>query len=176
MNKSAWILVFCTFLFGAVAVSAKTPDGKTPSEETICDNEEGAAYGLCVAYCEAMDCTDPNQHASDQGCASVKKNFEKHTGRPLPCVVTCPCAGLLELFANIANNTVHVEECIEFPNLLVVITDTGDQALIDSGASPNCNVNGEPPFVSLTPAENLACRISLRRAVEAQGVTCRPPE
>lgn len=176
MNKSVWILVFCALVFGAVAVSAKTPDGKTPSEETICDNEEGAAYGLCVAYCEAMDCTDPNQHASDQGCQSVKTNFEKHTERPLPCLINCPCAATLQLFASIANGTVHVQECIEFPDLLYVRTDAGE-ANIESGESSNCNVNGQLPLtVQLTPAENLACRISLRRAVEAQGVTCRPPE
>ena len=37
---------------------AKTPDGKTPAEEAVCDVVKGGTpglYGLCVAYCEAQD-------------------------------------------------------------------------------------------------------------------------
>jgi hypothetical protein len=177
VRKSLWILVVGILVIGNSSAYAKTPDGKPPSQETVCDNETGAAYGLCNAYCEAMDCTDPNQHASDKGCEAVKRNFEKKTGRPLPCLITCPCAGLLDLFAQITAGTVGVQRCIADDNLLVVVTDTGDQAIIDStGTSANCNVNGEAPFVSLTPAELLACRVKLRQAVEATGVICRRSE
>jgi len=40
----------------AVTSDAQTPDETTPAEETVCDLYEGAAFGLCNAYCEAMDC------------------------------------------------------------------------------------------------------------------------
>jgi len=44
----------------AVNALASTPDGMTPAEETVCDQlkTDGISkglYGLCVAYCEAID-------------------------------------------------------------------------------------------------------------------------
>jgi hypothetical protein len=171
MRKSLWILVFSFIVIGGSAF-AKTPDGQTPSQETVCDNETGAAYGLCNAYCEAMDCTDPNQHASDHGCESVKKNFEKHTGRPLPCLTTCPCAGLLQLFADIESGAVEVTRCIADTDIIQVTTVTGDFALITDGPPARCSVNDEEPAVELTPEELLVCRVTLRKAVEAQGIVC----
>ena len=69
---------------------AQTPDGQTPAEETVCDNETGAAYGLCNAYCEAMDCDSDNPNANDQACQDVSEKFKRVTGRALPCeVVEC---------------------------------------------------------------------------------------
>lgn len=176
MRKSLWILAFCIVFIGTGSASAKTPDGQTPAQETVCDNETGAAYGLCNAYCEAMDCTDPNQRASDKGCESVKANFEKKTGRPLPCAMTCPCPGLLQLFADIVSGAVTVRRCIADDNLLFIRTDAGDTAIIDDGPPANCNVNGGPPFVELTVTERLVCRVRLRQAVEARGVECTRSE
>ncbi|MEO6028530.1 MAG: hypothetical protein ABIR79_16815 [Candidatus Binatia bacterium] len=74
---------------GAVlAFGNGTPDGQPPAEEVICDPNvglRGAAYGLCVAYCEANDCDlDPEQHA----CEVLLHNFHRITGRTdVPCVV-----------------------------------------------------------------------------------------
>jgi hypothetical protein len=176
MRKSLWIFVLSFLVIGVSSASAKTPDGKTPSEETVCDNETGAAYGLCNAYCEAMDCTDPNQHASDKGCESVKRNFEKKTGRPLPCLMTCPCPGLLQLFNDILSGAVTVRRCTVSNDFLFVRTDEGETAIIDGGPPATCSANGEPPFVELTGAETLVCRVQLRKAVEAMGVSCFQPE
>ena len=47
-------------------VLAKTPDGVTPAEETVCDGLSGAAFGLCNAYCEAMDCDSDSTKASQK--------------------------------------------------------------------------------------------------------------
>jgi hypothetical protein len=173
MAKSVWIGAICVViaLGGAGSASAKTPDGKPPSQETICDNEHGAAFGLCNAYCEAMDCTDPNQHASDRGCEQVKANFMKKTGRPLPCDVTCPCGKTLQLFADIESGAAVVQQCVMTDTSLFVQVDTGDFAIINS-ETPSCNVNGEGVFVPLTDAELLACRITLQRAVTAQAIVC----
>ena len=51
----------------------------------VCGGETGKAFGLCNAYCEAMDCDwDPN--ASANACARVKSNYQKLTGNDeLPC-------------------------------------------------------------------------------------------
>ena len=80
-------IVILVFLSVSHVGFAKTSDGETPSVETICDVYHGAssgAFGLCNAYCEAMDCGDPFQNASNRGCASVNKNFEKRFGVRLP--------------------------------------------------------------------------------------------
>ena len=173
MRKSLWILVLGLIAIGTSSMSADTPDGQTPAQETVCDNETGAAYGLCNAYCEAMDCTDPNQRASDKGCESVKENFEKHTGRPLPCTMTCPCPGVLELFAKIVSGEVIVTKCTADDDLLTIRTSDGDFAFVDDGPPANCNVNEDPEqTLVLTEAERLVCRVTLRRAVEAMGEEC----
>lgn len=176
MYKLARVFVFSALLIGVADLSAKTPDGKTPSEETVCDNERGAAFGLCNAYCEAMDCTDPKQRASNKACSAVKRNFEKKTGRPMPCEISCPCPRLLQLFADIISGAVTVQQCTSYADLLYVATTAGDYAIVGDGPPPSCNVNGEPPFVELSETERLVCRIALRRAVKVQGVVCVMPE
>ena len=72
--------------YGAIS-HAKTPDSATPAVETICDifqEVTGPAFGLCNAYCEAMDCGDPNQHAANMACQRVADNFFSLTGWQLP--------------------------------------------------------------------------------------------
>lgn len=80
---------------------AKTPDGKTPAEETVCDAEIGAGFGLCNAFCEAMDCDllplfggdgDVLPNASERACLKTLDNYIKLTGNTaFPC--QCPTAG-----------------------------------------------------------------------------------
>jgi hypothetical protein len=91
MNKLIAALIACVtlgFLMTAVAF-AKTPDGQTPADETVCEEAElgGALKGLCNAYCEAMDCdADPN--ANINACESVHGKFLKKSGGiELPCVI-----------------------------------------------------------------------------------------
>ena len=63
---------------------AQTADGETPAEETVCDDLNGALYGLCVAYCEAMDCDLGDQFASDEACERVLTNYTTHSGGVMP--------------------------------------------------------------------------------------------
>lgn len=159
------------------SVHAKTPDGKPPSEETVCDGETGAAFGLCNAYCEAMDCDSPNHHASDNACAHVKANFVRKTGRPLPCDVVCPCPQQLSLFADLGSGAIPAQSCISDSEVISVSTPEGSFAIVNNAATPPfCSVNLEPPFVVLTQAEVVACRDFLRKAAAAQGVVCQSPE
>ena len=64
---------------------AQTADGTTPAEETVCEDAGllGAAYGLCVAFCEANDCElTPDATA----CQRLRANYAKITGEEtLPC-------------------------------------------------------------------------------------------
>jgi hypothetical protein len=75
----------------ALAYGDGTPDEQPPAEEAICDpaaDLKGAAYGLCVAYCEANDCeTQPDKKA----CIVLSANFSRITGESLiPCTFTGP--------------------------------------------------------------------------------------
>ncbi len=87
--------IMATLLFAAglvlavpLVASAQTPDGQTPAVETVCDGETGAAFGLCNAYCEAMDC-DSLPEASLGACEAVRGQFNRITGRDLPCEFPC---------------------------------------------------------------------------------------
>ena len=37
----------------------------------------GEEFGLCNAYCEAMDCDGDNPQASAKACGKVKEKFDK---------------------------------------------------------------------------------------------------
>lgn len=68
-----------------------TPDNLPPPMEDICDMTTGAANGLCVAYCEAMDCDSDYPNAGHKACTKVSDNFIKLTGEIPPCDRVCPC-------------------------------------------------------------------------------------
>jgi len=176
MRKELSLLLF-GLLVAWSAAWAKTPDGKPPSQETICDGQTGAAFGLCNAYCEAMDCDNPNHHASDTACAQVKQNYERKTGRPLPCEIECPCVKQFPLFADLASGAATALQCIADSQLISVATPQGTFAIVNGAAMPPfCNVNLVPPFVELTQPEVVACRDLLLKAAASQGVDCVPPE
>jgi hypothetical protein len=45
-----------------------------------------SAWGLCHAYCEALDCDGDEPRASGRACERVARNFERRTrGEALPC-------------------------------------------------------------------------------------------
>lgn len=73
------LTAFVIIALGFVATSAKAQ---------VCDGESGAAYGLCTAYCESMDC-DGDPEASQNACDRVSDNFTKITGVDLPCEAAC---------------------------------------------------------------------------------------
>lgn len=88
-------LLALALLWITIPSHAQTPDGQTPAEETVCDGLEGGLFGLCNAYCEAMDCDGPDPHASSKACEKVRQNFESVSGGEAPpCAETsaaCPC-------------------------------------------------------------------------------------
>ena len=93
-NLSFWMTICCTaslFAAGAaLAIGDGTPDESPPAEETVCEDAGlvGAAYGLCVAYCEANDCdTFPDSEACDR----LWTNYTKITGEEsFPCEEVTP--------------------------------------------------------------------------------------
>jgi hypothetical protein len=63
---------------------AQTADGKTPAVEWDCDELNGALRGLCVAYCEAMDCHLGDWLATDEACEQVLTNYMTLTEGDMP--------------------------------------------------------------------------------------------
>jgi hypothetical protein len=159
----------------ALPAAAKTPDGKPPSVETICDSQSGAAYGLCTAYCEAMDCDSPAPHASASACSKVRGNYQRITGHSMPCDATCPCGDQISLFASIAAGTETIGVCYTNSSETTIYTSTGDVVTVLNGNG--CQANGVDPFVPLTPEQSALCGMILRNAAATQSVTCTaPPE
>ena len=92
-NHAFLLVLFAFALLAAMTpgtAAAQTPDGETPAVEQVCAEEAGAAFGLCNAYCEAMDChladdgddlTSPS--ASETACLKVENRYLQITGREL---------------------------------------------------------------------------------------------
>ncbi|HEX6901374.1 MAG TPA: hypothetical protein VF789_16735 [Thermoanaerobaculia bacterium] len=158
--KSLPILILPLLLICTGAALAQTPDGETPAQETVCDDETGAAYGLCNAYCEAMDCESDDPQASETACTRVKDKFTQITGRDLPCeaaVVNCPCEALPEWTAVLAGGAAS---CIDSGIRVILNTSTGSVAAgLDPPADSSCDVLSVSPqiFLSVTPEQEAAC-------------------
>jgi hypothetical protein len=71
-----------------VAVSLFTGVGRASAG--ICDDLRGAAWGLCHAYCEAMECDTPNPHAAANACMVVGARFQQIAGTLPPCACDIP--------------------------------------------------------------------------------------
>jgi hypothetical protein len=81
----AFVLAMLLAPTGALAFGDGTPDGSPPAEETVCEDAGlmGAAFGLCVAFCEANDC---DQTPDAQACTVLRQNYSKITGDfAFPC-------------------------------------------------------------------------------------------
>ena len=63
-------------------------ESEAQTSETVCDIDRGTSrFGLCYAYCEAMDCDSGFPQASDAACERVFVNyFLKSGGLEPPCV------------------------------------------------------------------------------------------
>jgi len=149
---------------GAGAALAQTPDWQTPSMESICDVEDGAAFGLCNAYCEAMDCETDNPSASATACAKVRDKFMNITGHDLPCENACPCEAMPEFNAALAGTATW---CFDGGDTVFLQTTTGYLGATETFQPPDgggCGVFSLDPWMllSITPEEGAACNQLLR--------------
>jgi len=91
------VFLALTLILIPSTTAAKGPDGQTAAEETVCDGYTGQEYGLCNAYCEALDCESENPKASENACMKLLDKFMGLTvGILPPCYVpvtaaACPC-------------------------------------------------------------------------------------
>ncbi|HET9228866.1 MAG TPA: hypothetical protein VFR31_19460 [Thermoanaerobaculia bacterium] len=126
-----------------------------PPTEEACANENGAAYGLCNAYCEAMDC-DGEPEASATACSKVQDKYTQITGHGLPCeVADCPCSAIPEWNAALAGNIV---ECINnLPDSLQLRTATGVFVQVTGNECMVFEPPGAPDSRPVTSAQRAAC-------------------
>ena len=96
MLRHTTLCAFVVFIMVMGAASALTP------EEDVCGDYTDDAWGLCNAFCTAMDCEGDARNASLQACGRVAENFMRATeGKSLPCIKnaaptntqagSCPC-------------------------------------------------------------------------------------
>jgi hypothetical protein len=180
------LLSLCLLLTFASVSSAQTPDGLPPALETVCDMEQGAAYGHCNAYCEAMDCelandNDPGTepHASATACAKVRNKFLQATGHDVPCEVTCPCADLGG-FAAVLSGATPVTSCLTslpgasgiFINPFLIFIDAVSG--LENGQWFCGSINFVTGFsLPITPEQGQYCADLLEQAANSQNVTCQ---
>jgi hypothetical protein len=177
MMKAHLPLALALLLVCTGAAMAQTPDGETPAEETACDNETGAAFGLCNAYCEAMDCESDAPQASETACSKVRDKFTQITGRDFPCeapAVTCPCNDpeVSTRFAGVVSGQFGIGSCTRVEGgISVNLGGPGDDVFsrLIIG-QPRC---GDRTIeVPISAEESLACAQLLEQAATEQGVTC----
>ena len=77
-------MLIAVFLMGGQAV-AEPADREPWDQEDVCAAEEGAAYGLCNAYCEAMDCDSDYPQASKTACKRVLDKYMEINMDVPPC-------------------------------------------------------------------------------------------
>lgn len=177
LRSSVFTAIVAAFgILASGAVLAQTADGSTPAEETVCDSEVGAAFGLCNAYCEAMDCDSLNPQASETACTKVFGKFENITGTPPPCENLCPCR--LSSFLATEFNTQQQWQCFDTVSGSTVATNiqhafvdpTSDLAAVDfqTGGAGVCTYSRQPSpgdlirVFQLTQEEATACAEQIR--------------
>lgn len=167
MNWKAAIVTGLMLLV-TVTLYAQTPDGETPPNEAVCDSESGAAYGLCTAYCEAMDCDYELTSTAEMSCLKVRDRFIQQTGRDVPCEpVECPCfdESLIGTFQQITNDPSPRLGIEEGEYHCVLGGCNGCIGLINPTADPvgnTCSVHTSAPW------ENEPFRIEPRVVITAE--------
>lgn len=72
-------------------------------KDSVCKDLSGALFGLCNAYCVAMECHDGPKNSN--ACEKVLANYERKRGPddpPMPCLapeIECPCWTPEELYS-----------------------------------------------------------------------------
>jgi hypothetical protein len=166
--RKAFILFACAILCAGLASAQST--------ESVCDGEQGAGYGLCNAFCDAMDCDSEDPQASATACDKVKSKYQQITGNEPPCLPQCVCNQAIPGFLDAVSST--ITDCIDLGiHYPLVYLLTPDGSLPSAFAHPGltyCGFEGTSPrqLLYITMEEALSCNAFLRARAAAAGVTC----
>jgi hypothetical protein len=78
-----------TILMATPARAQRTGDHIVPAIEDVCDGDP-FSFGLCNAYCEALDCEAPDPLGTPRACSNLLRNYMKKSGGIAP-PCGCPC-------------------------------------------------------------------------------------
>jgi hypothetical protein len=178
------VLTF-TLGLGGVAV-AQTPDREPPANEGVCDvllaGSTHGLYGLCVAYCEALDCDrqlSGNVQCNNPPSSKILENYNrlKQEGDPeMPCRREgCPCFNeqdldrLVPTLDRCTNNLNLSPDQQEWVTCTSLNTDECANPIASIGAASIANwpsrggliclftVGREIKFMHTTPEEAVVC-------------------
>ncbi len=159
------LLLLCTG-----AALAQTPDP--------CDNETGAAYGLCNAY-ESAECQTATPSASNVACSRIAANFKRITGRDLAPKFACPCVNTGGNFAAFLAGQIPVQSCQKSEaGTAVYQEDEPNDPVAFSASSAgqwDCGYTAEGLGLPISPAQGQYCAQLLEQEANSQGVTCQAP-
>ncbi len=82
-NFKKILSVFALTTFVIIALGFLASNAKA-----ACDAETGASYGLCIAYCEAMDCDNPLLLSHPVGCDKVNGRYMQINDADIECGCT----------------------------------------------------------------------------------------
>lgn len=172
-----WVALVMVGAFVAIgsAAQAQTPDYETPAEETVCDLEAAPGRGLCVAFCEAMDCDD-DPNANQTACDRVKGNWQKKTGgTDLPCEISCPCNDIPP-YAALSSGAVPAVACSAGGPFdeIYLLNSNGFRASVSLSAVGCAFFGPGGGILPLTPEEMNFCYVELEAQAAAQGIPCNP--
>jgi len=119
------VCAFVICLFSANNWAAKS--------DNPCNEFRGAAFGLCSAFCNAMQCGDSNRQASNKACEKVENQFRRVTGKQPPCLGANPPPGP-DLQRCICQDGTQIDVCVE------VDCDSGPAQ--DEVCNPLCQPHG----------------------------------
>ena len=114
--------------------------GQANAEQwNICNGQIGAAYGLCNAYCNAMECASISPMATEAACARVSDLYEQLTGTLPPTAIRCPVWTHEELEATYSQCGDTVQDNIE-------VTGPSHTSVHDQRSGPS----GHSAYILLT--------------------------
>jgi hypothetical protein len=186
MSRRALPWALC-FIWGlALTVNAQTQssdnataDGDPPAVENECDGLAGAAWGLCNAYCEAMDCDSAAPHASAEACDRIGQKLVALVPDRQPLCGSAPAAQC-DCFADVSDIdvdpatacTVEVGDAILLQGFAVVGGEVVPVSYA-AGTSPTsgalvCAVDGLE--ISQTGTQVEICRSIIEEFVAANSI------
>jgi len=141
------------------------------STESVCDGEVGAAYGLCNAFCDAMECDTDDPQASETACNKVKSKYQQVTGNEPPCLVpVCPCIEELPGFLDAVNGSVI--QCYDDGSSVSLVGVGSFTPFSIASPGPSFCGNEFGTLIEITFEQGLACNNFLRARAAAAGRTC----
>lgn len=155
------------------------PKGLFPIHGNVCHGLKGAASGLCLAYCEALECSSDTPRVAPAACDRLASLFGRIHGGVLPC--DCPCIGRVPNFLEALNGEHGIDLCVDAvlipPDAAVVTLLVTDLGLVGSQTQFDIGGCGFPAgeFLLITRQEAEQCNALVRQKAAEAGLACGPP-